>query len=260
MHAYVVNLARSPDRRRHMEAQLAPTGMAYEFVDAVEGRKLDLDDHGVVDPVWRQDRTFRPGAAGCALSHLSVYRRVLDDDLEAALVLEDDVVVPPDLARLVDEVGGHTAAGTAEVVLFNFHTPRPCRVTKAGSSALAGRRLLVHPVSLHDLTSAGAYLVTRRACEQLVGAALPLRAHIDDWEYFSRQQVLERVRCVVPMPVANSPAFRTTIDYYAPSSLQARTRHALAVARLPMVSQALAARRKRTFRRWGWTGETEFVP
>jgi hypothetical protein len=43
-----------------MEAQLAPTG-AYEFVDAVEGRSLDLDDGGLVDPTCRRDRSFRPG-------------------------------------------------------------------------------------------------------------------------------------------------------------------------------------------------------
>jgi hypothetical protein len=71
----------------------------------------------------------------------------------------------------------------------------------------------VHPVGLHDLTSAGAYLVTRRACEQLVAAAPPLCAHIDNWEFFTQQQALERVRRVVPMPAANSPSVRATIDY-----------------------------------------------
>ena len=50
MHAYVINLARSLDRRAHMTAELKKTGLDYEIITAVEGRDLDLGDPAIVDP------------------------------------------------------------------------------------------------------------------------------------------------------------------------------------------------------------------
>ena len=50
MHAYVINLARSLDRRAHITAELKKTGLDYEIITAVDGRDLDLRDPTIVDP------------------------------------------------------------------------------------------------------------------------------------------------------------------------------------------------------------------
>lgn len=257
MHAYVVNLARSPDRRRHMVEQLARTRVDYDFVDAVDGRELDLADSELFDPTVVGTATYRPGAAGCALSHLDVYRRVVNDGRECALVLEDDVMLPSDLDALARAVVRQMSG--AEVVLLNFHSEEPCRITRAGSVPLPASRLLVDLVDEGQASSTGAYVVTREACERMAEAILPLRAQPDDWVFYRRQGALDRLRCVAPMPVPNSPALRTTIDQAQPGSRQARLREAVASARIPLIHQALAMRRQRTFRRLGWTGRTVFV-
>jgi glycosyl transferase family 25 len=257
MQAYVVNLARSPDRRAHIVAQLEKTGIHYEVVDAVDGRDLDLRDTRLFDPTVVGTSTFRPGAAGAALSHLKVYRSVLDNGLKQALILEDDVVLPSNLSALIDAIAQHMRG--SEVVLLNFHSDEPCRITKAGSVPLPSSRLLVRVVDEGQLSSAGGYLITREACAGMVRTVLPVRAQPDDWGFFHGEGAIERVRCVVPMPVTNSVTLRTTIDYYRPGSLQARVREAVARARVPLLRQALALRRRQTFRRLGWTGRTEFV-
>ena len=257
MQTYVVNLARSPDRRAYIMAQLAKTRVHYEIVDAVDGRDLDLTDTRLFDTTLVGTSAFRPGAVGCAMSHLKVYRRVLDDDLEIALVLEDDVVLPADLGALVDAIAQDMRG--AEVALLNFHSYEPTRVTKAGAVPLPSSRLLVQPVDESQVSSTGGYLITREACARMVRTVLPVRVHPDQWAVFHREGAIDRVRCVVPMPVANSVTLRTTIDYYRPGSLQARVREAVASARLPIVHQALALRRRRNFRRLGWSGRTEFV-
>ena len=73
MHAYVINLARSPDRRAHIVAELQRTGLTYEMIPAVDGRTLDLDDKTLIDPLLASRSPFVAGAAGCAepLLHLS---------------------------------------------------------------------------------------------------------------------------------------------------------------------------------------------
>ena len=129
MYAYVINLARSVDRRAHITAELKKTGLDYQIVTAVDGRDLDLNDPTLVDPSLTTKTVSVAGATGCALSHLIAYRNMIADGLDAALVLEDDVILPPDLGILADAVAGQLAG--AEVVLLNYSTPfPPCKLSR----------------------------------------------------------------------------------------------------------------------------------
>ena len=76
MHTYVVNLARSADRRAHIMAELRKTQVSYEIVAAVDARDLDFSDTRLIDPAFAEASTDRPGVVGCALSHLEIYRKV----------------------------------------------------------------------------------------------------------------------------------------------------------------------------------------
>jgi glycosyl transferase family 25 len=257
MQAYVVNLARSPDRRAHMVAQLAKTEVHAEIVEAIDGRDLDLGDTRLFDTNIVGTSMFRRGAAGCALSHLKVYRKVLDGGHDSVLVLEDDIMLPGDLNALINAAAQEMTG--ASVVLLNFHSGDPCRIIKTGSVSLPSSRLLVRVFDEGQPSSTGAYLITREACARMVTTVLPLRAQPDDWGFFHKEGAIDDLRCVVPMPITNSATLRSTIDYYRPGSPQARLREAVARGRVPLVHQALALRRRRTFRRLGWTGRTEFV-
>ena len=97
MHAYVINLARSTDRRAHITAELQRVGLDFEFISAVDGRTLDLSDSTLIDPSLVSRCVFPAGTVGCALSHFHVYQKILEDGRDTALVLEDDVILPDDL-------------------------------------------------------------------------------------------------------------------------------------------------------------------
>lgn len=115
------------------------------------------------------------------------------------------------------------------------------------TAALPASRLLVLVVDAHRPSSTGAYVIIREACARLLRIALPLRVH-PRLGLLPRSGCLDRVRCVVPMPV-HSATLRTTTDYYQPGSMQARLREAVASGRVPIARQILALRRQRTFRR-----------
>jgi len=266
MKTYIINLARSSDRRDHMVRQLAKTRVRYEFVRATDWRETDLDDTRLFDSEWlarEQARGMRPGHAAAALSHLEVCRRILADGGEYAMVLEDDITLPADLAELAGAVHPHMA--TAEVVLLFFSSLRPdftsgpCTVMRTGSIQLPSSRSLLQIADGCLPMGGGCYLITREACQRRVDAGLPIRAYPDDWSAFYRDGVIDRLRCVTPMQVRLSPDFRTTIDQYEPGSVQGRIRELVARTRTPILHQALALRRLRTFRRLGWAGLAEFV-
>jgi glycosyl transferase family 25 len=256
MQTYAINLARSPDRRAHITAQLEHAQVNYQIVDAVDGRGLDLGDARLVEPAFARANTPRPGIVGCSLSHLETYRRIIDDDLEIACILEDDVVIPDDLVILADAIGQQMSG--AEIVLLNFHSQEPCRITKANVAHLPLSRLLAQIVDEGQVTSAACYLITREACARMVKTIPPVRVVADDWAFFVGQGAVDRLRCVVPMPVVQNTDLRTTISYHQPDSMYSSVRELISGSRIPILRQALALRRRRHQQRYA-VGRTQFV-
>ena len=76
----------------------------------------------------------------------------------------------------------------AEVVLLNFHSYRPCRLTRAGAVQLPSSRLLAQLLHEGGAGSTGCYLITREACARMVKTFLPARTVADDWALFRRRR------------------------------------------------------------------------
>jgi glycosyl transferase family 25 len=249
VHAYVINLARSTARRAHIVTELDGTGVDYELVPAVDGRELNLCDSAIIDPAFLEHE-FPAGSAGAALSHLSVYRKILSDGFDFALVLEDDVLVPADLNTLAEAVSRHLNG--AEIALLNFHSAEPCRMSRAGVVRLTCGRLLALPIDVSQPQSGAAYVITREACERMVMQATPIRVLADSWWHFYREGQIDRVRCVVPLAVEKSGRFASSIGTYGVGEgFKARIIGPLARGNIPGLRRALAYRRGRILRRWG---------
>lgn len=119
---FVISLARATERRAAMDAQLQQSGAQYEFVDAVDGANLNSAEYR---HRLRQDLSrfhFRvemnDGEIGCYLSHYNLWQRMVDEQIEYALILEDDAVCDADLfavAAQLPKVDWHW-----EVVLIGY--------------------------------------------------------------------------------------------------------------------------------------------
>ena len=87
-----------------MESVLAAAGLQAEYIDAVDGTALTAAQRARYD-VDRALRVYgRPlsdNELGCHLSHLEAYQRLLDEGLDLALVLEDDIETDGDLRVLL---------------------------------------------------------------------------------------------------------------------------------------------------------------
>lgn len=96
----IVNLPRRKDRRERLKGQLDTQGINnYLFIDAVDGRDIDIHNNGDIE-----DKTRPKGVYGCYLSHMKVWDYIVDNDLEYALVLEDDVNIENDFINKVDSL------------------------------------------------------------------------------------------------------------------------------------------------------------
>jgi glycosyl transferase, family 25 len=252
VHAYVVNMARSLDRRAHITQELRKTSVDFEIVTAVDGRELDMADAALIDPSFVATGIFPQGSAGCALSHLHLYRKIVEDGLDVALILEDDVVLPADLDKLAEEVGKHLTG--AEVALLSVDSPDPLQLSQASAVPLSGGFHLALPIDLTQPRSTGAYLITREACERMIKLLLPIRANADAWPFFYREGALDRLRCVGPLPVLKNADLTSTIGSYSlGNGLRSRLVQPLLQHRIPVLHQVLSRRRQRIYQQWART-------
>lgn len=98
---FVINLERSSERMAAMDTQLRAARVAYTRFPAVDGTRADTAD--TADATAWCARHCTPAMLGCTLSHIHVWRHVVDHALPCALVLEDDVTLAPDFARRLME-------------------------------------------------------------------------------------------------------------------------------------------------------------
>jgi glycosyl transferase family 25 len=169
---FVINLARDTDRAAHMRAALAQIGLAGEFIEAVDGRALTPADRAMVDPartrlVYGND--LLDNEIGCYLSHYRLYQRMIDENIEVALIMEDDLDISPDLPALVTELLADPDPPWLVVRLDSLRT----QLHAPPSRRFAGRavRHLAHGtlfrLDVHVL-GLGAYLIRREAAARML--------------------------------------------------------------------------------------------
>lgn len=91
---FVVSLSGS-DRRLNIDKQLV--GVNFSFLDAIYGKDLggkyleSLNSQSWINERYKRGLTY--GEVGCALSHLQIYKKMLEQDIPWAVVFEDDISV-----------------------------------------------------------------------------------------------------------------------------------------------------------------------
>ncbi len=106
----VINLDRSADRLASISSQLERVGMSFERVAAFDGKALSdefVQEHSpkrVVSKTYH--RALSNAEVACSLSHQKAWRKIIDDDLDFAIVLEDDCELLNNFTDTVNLIAG----------------------------------------------------------------------------------------------------------------------------------------------------------
>jgi len=93
---YIISLPEATDRRARITAIFNEWHIPFEFFDAVDGRAFNVLEHPVYDAAKRLryfGKHLNGGEIGCLLSHKKLYQKIVDEEIDRALVLEDDVIL-----------------------------------------------------------------------------------------------------------------------------------------------------------------------
>jgi glycosyl transferase, family 25 len=156
---FVISLARAPDRRAAIRARLDALGVSFTLFEAVDGHAMTEAEASRLAPrrhrLTRRMPLSRTEVAITA-SHLGVLRRVAEEGLPFACVLEDDALPDASFPAFLDPAW---LAGIGPFDLLKLSstglTGSDMRVLRLGSHA--GRALCA---PLHPLYGAAAYIVS----------------------------------------------------------------------------------------------------
>ena len=178
--AFVINLDFEVERKAFMAQQLDAAGIAYEIVSAVKGKTLAPDYVRTVydeaQALKIQGKPLSLGEIGCALSHLSIYQTMLENDTSASLILEDDALLHADLSGVLPLLAARIAAEARPTIYLLTHLirykQRPAVAVAAGHS--------LHPMV--DACCAHGYLINKAAAREMQQLFSPITYPIDAWK------------------------------------------------------------------------------
>jgi glycosyl transferase, family 25 len=197
--AFVINLDRRPDRLAFMAPQLDALGVPWHRISALDAKTAS--DAAIATEVMLTGHRIGMGRGSqcCAVTNFDIFRRIVAEGIPAALIVQDDVALSPDLAPLL-EADDWIPEGIGLIQLE--HTGR------SGSTRLVGPALGPLPVPGHSLRQlhsrtggAGAFIVTQRAAQIILRDKPVLDAPIDHFLFSPNvSPVYDRLGVALMMP------------------------------------------------------------
>lgn len=151
-----------------MTERMAELGLDFDFIDAVRGSDIPADQRQTLLSDKRRRHLGAPlsdGALGCLMSHRAAWAHILDAQLDAAIILEDDAALAPEAIEILPRL----AALKGRFDLINLHN------TAGRPLVDAARISSTHALSITRYASIGAvgYGVSRAAAKRLLAVSMP---------------------------------------------------------------------------------------
>ena len=189
MRIFIVNLVGSVERKAKMSQQLESLGLQHDFIEAIDGRLMSESERA--DVSRKINYAFLPGEIGCALSHQKIYQKMIDENIESALILEDDVILPRNFNEILHKI---TLKDDAPSVLLLS------RINKYFKEPIAN---VIDNYNIHKTqhaTTAHSYIINKSGAESLLKSLSPIWMTADKWSLFEVLSLI-KVHSVVPHPV-----------------------------------------------------------
>lgn len=210
--AFIIHLARAERRRPQVARLAAELPFAVTILDGVDGLALSDEE---VDKVYQKDLhrprypfELRRQEVGCFLSHRKAWQAIIEHDLDAGLILEDDVEMERDV--FADAL----ALAIGQMQPMNFvRFPYKAHREHGRMIASRGRFSLIEP----KLPALGmqVQLVSREAARALLEATARFDRPVDT---FLQMRWAHPVRMLTVDP----PCIRTIYENLGGSTVQTR--------------------------------------
>lgn len=201
---FVVSLKESYQRRSSVITKLGELNILFEFVDAVRGSALSVEQRKeLVAPASEilrvRGKLLSDSEIGCALSHLAVYQAMQDRDIDYAIVLEDDVRVLGDIMKVSESLvlknPSYVLLGYPKLTDFEVRNYVWLDPIKRLGGVLS-KYSYGKTTRTGELGTVG-YLISKKAAKDILAMNSPVVTVSDDQPFFSQSVNFWHLRPIV---------------------------------------------------------------
>ncbi|MCO6552041.1 MAG: glycosyltransferase family 25 protein [Gilliamella sp.] len=168
MKIFIINLEKESKKREKIKNECEKLKLNFELYNAVDGNSLS--DSFIHNTVYDYPNNFLTKAEiGCALSHINIYKKIIQDNLPYALILEDDAVLDNKLPDFLNSFKTKNTKKGIFLLTADFHY-------------LVNKKFNLDNFELFEVTKAvraNGYIITNEAAKKLIKFLFPIRYEAD---------------------------------------------------------------------------------
>ncbi len=177
-----------------MQAQLDKLGLTAEFMPAVNGKKMSLEQLREITHDF-DNSGLTAGEIGCSLSHISIYKKMVAENIQNALILEDDSIISSDLPDVLSSLESKNCYDKPHTYLLTS----PQCYDKSSPIQIHGE---YQSFKFIDAWNAHGYVINIAAATKMANSLNPVFLEADQWKHFSRAGYMN-ISCVAPILISN---------------------------------------------------------
>ena len=174
MRCIVINLASAEERRQAIKKQFDKVNLTCELWPAVEAEALTIEQKQLVDHQQRAARAVPPidvSALACLMSHMAVFRNLVEIGDDMLAVFEDDAILHTNLPGFLKALEGK--AHKFDIIMLQGSARPYLPVYQVTSANTIGR------IRYEDTGTYG-YVITRTAAAHIL-KRFPFPVYEIDW-------------------------------------------------------------------------------
>jgi glycosyl transferase family 25 len=183
MKAYVINLKKDLEKYEKCKKKLKPLGIYPERIEAIYGKELspqyikEVVSPRTIHNIKLGSRDIDSeidtlGGIGCALSHISLWNKILHEDGDEFIIFEDDLSPKVDREKLKGAIDN--LPKDWDIIFLGYILPT---LMTNSDTKVSNDWYKINSI----LFGAHAYLVNKKGVKKLLNGSLPITEHIDNY-------------------------------------------------------------------------------
>lgn len=194
MKIYVLSLKDSP-RRKSFEEDNYFLSKKYIFSNAIDGKLLSNDYISSINKLTkRYKRNIGRNEIACADSHIAIYKNMIKNNIEWALIFEDDIIIDEKISKLITYnknkldrmylyiLGGQEGLSSREMIITSQKDIITISDNFEFKKTIASSKYIYRTCC---------YLVHRQLVEKIVALREKYFFLADDWNFLYKKNVIK---------------------------------------------------------------------
>lgn len=186
MKNYVISLTTATERREHIINEFGKQGIEFEFFDAVTYNHIDDICSKLGLENLKQSHNLANSEKGCFLSHLTLWKKMIDEDMAWIAIFEDDIHLGEYATYFLQDMNWLNE----KVLLLKIEHFYPSLLLGKSIQSVYSRE--IHPLYDSNLGTAG-YIIHKSIAQKLLLLLQSMTAQeIVPIDHFMFKEVIEK--------------------------------------------------------------------